>query len=330
MGTVGAVEYDVEVRVDPARRASIGHLLAEVGRAERRPALSDHLLLDLRDGGGEGFVAVVASADASSDPIAYAQASRANDGHVVEMVIGSAARPHVATIARGLLDRVTRAVAGSGGESLNWWIHGDAALARVAEGSGFVETRRLHQMRMPLPAERSADVVTRAFVVGQDEESWVEVNNRAFAGHGEQGGWTTATLRLREAEPWFDPEGFRIHDRDGRMAAFCWTKVHDPTEYEPDRIGEIYVIAVDPDFHGLGLGPQLTLAGLDHLAALGITTASLYVDAGNTTAVTMYERLGYRIHSTSVMYHAEIPPAAVRPFATRSPTRSPTRSEHDR
>ena len=110
------------------------------------------------------------------------------------------------------------------------------------------------------------------------------MNNRAFADHGEQGGWTLDTFCQRQQEDWFDPE----LDSASTNATVGWPDSAGPRctrrtdRDERGELGEIYVIAVDPDFHGRGLGQQLTLAGLEHLGDRGIRTAMLYVDADNT------------------------------------------------
>jgi mycothiol synthase len=143
---------------------------------------------------------------------------------------------------------------------------------------------------LPLPEEWTAGIATRDFVPGRDEAAWVRVNNAAFASHREQGGWTVDRLRELESEPWFDPAGFRLHERDGRLAGFCWTKVHP--DLSPPA-GEIFVIAVDPEFHGQRLGRALTVAGLEHLTGRGLRRALLYVDADNTPARGMYAALGF-------------------------------------
>jgi len=160
------------------------------------------------------------------------------------------------------------------------------------------------QMRRPLPIAETTSVDTRPFVVGRDEAEWVRVNNAAFYDHPEQGGWTIDTLRLREAEPWFDPAGFVLHERDGKLAAFCWTKVHTDTT---PPMGEIYVIAVDPAFHGHGLGKALTVAGLHNIAERGLTVGMLHVDAANTAAMGLYQRLGFTVHHEDHAYVADIP-----------------------
>ena len=189
------------------------------------------------------------------------------------------------------------------GVSVQLWIEraaaGDDAFAAEL---GFRPYRDLWRMQREMPTDPST-IATRAFVPGSDDNDFLRVNNRAFHWHPEQGGMTASDLADLMAESWFDTEGFRLHERDGRLAGFCWTKVH-PEEDPPG--GEIYAIAVDPDFHGQGLGKPMTLAGLDHLASQGLTVGFLYVEADNDPAVATYRGLGFHHHSTNRAYRLTV------------------------
>lgn len=292
--------------------AVVNELLVAAARADGRRPLSDHLYLDLVNGGHNGFAALVAWEPGHDHPVAYAQVSRGNDSYAFELVVHPHHRYEMATIGPELIESAIDVVAYDGGGHVNWWVFEPTMAHRtLATDAGMHADRTLFQMRRPLPADFDVTVETRGFRPGTDDESWLSVNNRAFADHGEQGDWTLDTFCQRRGEDWFDPTGFRVHERDGRMAAFCWTKVHEPVDPGGERVGEIYVIAVDPDFRGLGLGKQLTLAGLEHLAGQGITTALLYVDADNAAAVTMYERLGFTVSATNAAFVTDVAPSSI-------------------
>lgn len=218
--------------------------------------------------------------------------------------------PHAVAAA---LAQVTATIAGKGGGRAEFWIHGVADGDDAGpEAAGFAAYRDLFQLRVPLPVTPagSADLATRAFTP-DDLDDFIETNNRAFSWHPEQGGLTRRDVEATMGEPWFRANGFLLHHRplDGteRLAGFCWTKIHEPTDVDP-QLGEIYVIAVHPDFHGQGLGKPMTIAGLDWIAGQGITDAMLYVESDNDAANAVYERIGFTRHRTDRAYEAMIEP----------------------
>ncbi|MDH6579561.1 mycothiol synthase [Kitasatospora sp. MAP5-34] len=189
--------------------------------------------------------------------------------------------------------------------AVEFWAHGGHPAARhLADAYGAELVRELRQMRRTVGAADTTEqpvlpegVTVRTFRPGRDGAEWLRLNALAFAHHPEQGAWTEQDLADRLAEPWFDPAGFFLAIRDERIVGFHWTKVH------PEGLGEVYVVGVDPAEQGNGLGRALTAIGLRHLAEeRKLETVLLYVDADNSAAVRVYERLGFTIHEVDLMY----------------------------
>jgi mycothiol synthase len=270
---------------------AVAALVQAATKADAVAPLSEQGLFRLR--GDERARHVIARADGTV--VGYAQL---DDGSgAAELVV------HPDHRRRGFgRDLVTRLISEAGSSELNIWAHGDGRpAAALAAATGFDRVRSLWQMSRPLsddlPRQQLPDgIVVDTFVAGSDEEDWVALNARSFAEHPEQGAWTIADLRDREAEPWFDPAGFFIARRAGSMVGFHWTKVHDET------IGEVYIVGIDPAERGRGLGKALTLLGIRHLKGLGLTRVMLFVDEGNQTAVRLYRGLGFEQVAVDVMY----------------------------
>ncbi len=296
-----------------------GHVAAGLGHAP----LSEHQQMALArtawhpiDATDGRRVAGITAREAGTRMLrGYAQVTRERVGgeYAVELLVDPRTGPRSA-VADALLGAVVTQVAGWGGGTVRLWVpKASAAADALAAGHGFAPERDLIQMRCPLPLPASvpgsgveSPLPTRAFRPGADDDAWLQVNNRAFASHPEQGGWDRATLHERESEPWFDSRGFLVLEAEGRMAGFCWTKIHATTD---PPMGEIYVIGVDPDFHGRGWGRALTQAGLDWLAGQGLSVGMLYVDGDNVAAVQLYRSMGFTDDHVDRSYLGTVDPA---------------------
>ena len=304
--------------ISEADLAEVRDLLEAVGRFDDHQALGEHKWLDLVQSVRPRFTGFIAEDPPHPHPVGYAHLSA--EGSAASPALPGAPGSPSATwglevvvdpehrgigVEVALVEAALEHAAEEGGGRVHFWVFRPTQIHdALAHRLGFARGRELLQMRRPLPHPEAprwpAGTVVRRFVPGRDEDEWLAVNNRAFAGHVEQGGWTRATLAQREAEPWFDPTGFLLAEHAGELSGFCWTKVH------PDGLGEIYVIAVDPSAQGTGLGKALVLGGLASLAERGITTGMLYVDAANEGAVGLYRHLGFDVHHIDRAYVAEL------------------------
>ncbi|MFB7595647.1 mycothiol synthase [Streptomyces sp. NPDC056160] len=288
--------------LSPDQADTVFALLSAAARDDGQQAVSEQGRLQLRGGAREGVSHLLLRVD--GELVGYAQLEDTDpvEAPAAELVVHPAHRGHGHGRALG------SALLAASGKRLRVWAHGGHSAARhLAQVLGLTLFRELRQMRRPLTDFDLPEpvlpqgVTVRAFVPGQDDAAWLAVNAEAFAHHPEQGSLTQRDLDARKAEPWFDPSGFFLAEREGRLAGFHWTKVH-----AEEGLGEVYVLGVRPGAQGGGLGKALTVTGLRHLAERGLPTAMLYVDADNKAAVSVYERLGFTTYETDLMYRTEV------------------------
>ncbi|MFJ4206885.1 mycothiol synthase [Paenarthrobacter sp. NPDC089675] len=300
--------------LEPELFKEFSTLAAAAAESDGNPPLSEQTLVTLRgaDGGEHSILSLALYApDEDSDP------ATADDLAGIAVVVESPDGTDVLELAvhpsyrnRGVAGRLLGALQDKRGfDGLTAWSHGNhEAAGELATRFGYGPVRELRKMRLmsstaALPdAALPPGVSLRAFVPGQDEEAWLAANRAAFAHHPEQGSMTLADLEAREAEDWFDPEGFLLAvDDDGRLMGYHWTKVH-PRQGAHPAIGEVYVVGVTPEAQGSGLGKALTVAGIRYLQDKDLHAVMLYVDADNAAAVALYQKLGFVRWDTDVLY----------------------------
>lgn len=188
-------------------------------------------------------------------------------------------------IGRELVEHVSQTV-----KPMRLWSHGNLPAAQaLAASSRLVVVRELQQLSKDLsdatrPADRD-DVVLRPYT-DADADALVAVNARAFADHPEQGAMVAEDIPASGGE-------ISLAISADRVVGYYWL------QREP---AELYVLGIDPDWQGRGLGGWLTGHCLADLAEGGAASVMLYVEGDNTAALTTYERAGFTLARSDIQY----------------------------
>ncbi|HVM00625.1 MAG TPA: mycothiol synthase [Egibacteraceae bacterium] len=314
------VRIQVSATLDEPLLVEVRALIDEVTRLEGHAPVGEHKYAHLVAGARDWTGVLAHEGD---DLVGYAHvrwnAAGARPRAAAEVVVRPDREDREALALR-LLDATQTLIARTGGGPLFLWVRRVAdARSTLAARAGFGVQRELLLMTRALPdrpaVERPPEGVTlRAYRPGADDGALLRVNNAAFVGHPEQGGWDRSTLEQRRRQPWFSAEGVILAWGADDLLGFHWTKWHGHdagpvAAHEP--VGEVYVLAVDPAAQGRGLGRLLLAAGLAHLHDRGCRQAILYVDASHAGPVALYRSAGFTAVSTEVCYEKKIPPAGV-------------------
>ena len=275
------------------------------------PPIAEHVLLHLRHGGDKSDSHLVI--EENKEVIAYAHLDTTDlvAGPSVEAVV------HPQHRGKGLGALILKEAIKICGDKTRIWSHGDLPAAKAIASS-----LKLERLWSNLLMSKSLGEIQpvnskypiRAFIPGLDNQAFLALNNKVFADYPDQGGWSEDDLKVRVNESWFDDKGFFVAEDSGELIGFCWTKIHGAhthshsggdDDHGHEALGEIYVLAVNPDYKGKGVGRDLTITGLNYLKHQGLSNVMLYVGVENTPAFNLYKSLGFKEFGSDVMYRVK-------------------------
>lgn len=294
--------------------ASARALLAEAEHADGTPPVSDQALLAATQGRRMLFAYAAESDAVASAPLAV--------GIVGEGELDLVVRPtqRGRGIGRAALDALIRLTDTDQPGELRAWAHGEnPAATALLTSAGFTPIRELLRLSLDPALLPRAVADARSLPAGfrvqrfdpaeeHQVEEWVRVNAAAFSDHPEQGAVTTADFRALTEESWFDAEDLLLAIDQGAtverdvLAGYAWIKTIRGGDGPAAIETELYVLGVDPEYAGRGLGAALLGETLRRMMTHHPDRITLYVDGGNANARTLYARAGFVIDQRSTQW----------------------------
>jgi mycothiol synthase len=184
------------------------------------------------------------------------------------------------------------------------------AVARgMLSRAGFRFVRRYLELRKDISEvswqdNRQAAVRYRNLRRG-DEDELVQIQNRSFTGTWGYNPNTAEEIIYRTNLSGSSPEDVILACDGDRVVGYCWTRTTCKAGTEVKK-GQIFMLGVDPDFRGRGVGEEVLLAGLSYLHSKGLQVVKLTVDSENKAACALYHSVGFKDWTSSLWYEKVI------------------------
>ena len=161
---------------------------------------------------------------------------------------------------------------------------------------------RLDLLKAHLPNLRRTTFRLRSLERGE-EERLTQIQNRSFSNTWGYNPNTIEEIIYRTGLPHCSPRDIILaYDKD-KPVAYCWTRVFKGEgNAESGAVGRIYMLGVDPDYRGKGVGSTVLAAGLSLLRRRGAGIVQLTVDSGNRAALALYGAAGFEVWKINLWY----------------------------
>lgn len=134
----------------------------------------------------------------------------------------------------------------------------------------------------------------------EDAKEAAAVCKKCFGKHG------VPRRHFLEDAAWSWRHRYFVAELDGKIIACAGARVAEFFEdyYEAEKNNAyVEVVAVDPDYHGQGVGTKLFSELLDTLKEVGVKTVCLHIHPSNTPAIDFYERFGFKYYAGFKKYY---------------------------
>jgi mycothiol synthase len=171
--------------------------------------------------------------------------------------------------------------------------------------------RRFLELRLDLPKMHLPEIskISPQFRPLQpgEEEKLTQLQNRSFTGAWGYHANTVKEILYRINLPSSSPDEIILALDVDKPIGYCWIRITFWQDKAPSEgTGRIYMLGVDPEYRGSGLGRKLLLAGLSYLKRKGLQVVELTVDSENKVACNLYKSMGFKPWTSSLWYEKRL------------------------